>query len=384
MMSVVVPTYRRDDLLRRCLERLLVQSCRPNGFEIIVADDGPSESTRALVEAMQPVDGPKLRYLPVPRTQGPAGARNVGWRAARGAMIAFTDDDCLPQPNWLAEGLAALQLHKADAATGRTIVPLRKDPSDYERDAAGLGEAEFITANCFCRRNALRHVGGFDERFCIAWREDSDVQFSLLERGMKIVRAERAVVIHPIRPAPWGVSLRQQHKGYYDALLFRKHPDLFRRRVPCFPRSYYAAAASLSGAILAAAAGWHLAAIAAMAGWVTITMRFAVCRLRGTSRAPSHIMEMLVTSAIIPLLSVYWRLRGAWRFRAVVKSDEPRCRVAGPAYPASAWPAGNNKDCAATGTARPVANGNIAGTAAARLCGISEPSNSRTGRALRS
>src|SRR5690606_30571680 len=113
---------------------------------------------------------------------GPAAARNVGWRAARCEVVAFTDDDCIPDPGWLAAGTRAVEQGFA-AATGRVVVPLPDAPTDYERDAAGLARAEFVTANCFCRRSVLEALGGFDERFSAAWREDSDLHFALLRAG---------------------------------------------------------------------------------------------------------------------------------------------------------------------------------------------------------
>jgi len=100
---------------------------------------------------------------------GPAAARNLGGRAVGGPVVAFTDDDCLPEAGWLAAGLAALG-GGADAATGRVIVPLLDSPTDYERDTPGLVAAEFVTANLFCRRDPLEAVGGFDERYTSAWR----------------------------------------------------------------------------------------------------------------------------------------------------------------------------------------------------------------------
>src|SRR5690606_28767157 len=136
-------------------------------------------------------------------TQGPAGARNVGWRTAAAPIIAFTDDDTVPEPGWLQGGLEAMA-SGADAATGRVIMPLPERPSDYERDAARLEGAEFVTANCFVRKAALEAIGGFDERFTSAWREDSDLHFSLLEQGRSIVPAPAAVIVHPLRPARFG------------------------------------------------------------------------------------------------------------------------------------------------------------------------------------
>ncbi|MCE5267647.1 MAG: glycosyltransferase family 2 protein, partial [Planctomycetaceae bacterium] len=267
--------------------------------------------------SLQAVGGPTLRYRPVRGTQGPAGARNIGWRAARGKIIAFTDDDCMPSPKWLAEGVRAIEDQRADAATGTTRVPLPHRPTDGQRDAAGLATAEFVTANCFCRRAALAAIDGFDERFTLAWREDSDLQFTLLERGMKIVRAERAVVIHPVRPMAWGVSLRQQRKGVFDPLLYRKHPVLYRRRLTSLPRSYYGIAACLAAVGLGAAIEMPSVALLGLGGWLAMTGVFAAKRIRGASRHPRHIAEMIVTSALIPLLSIYWRLRGVWRYRVL-------------------------------------------------------------------
>jgi GT2 family glycosyltransferase len=279
-VTVVVPTCGRPELLARCLAALDRQTLPRESFEVIVADDA-------------------LR-------SGPAAARNRGWRRARGEIIAFTDDDTEPRPDWLAEGLRAMAA--ADAASGRVIMPIPERPTDYERDAQGLERAEFVTANCFVRRALLERIGGFDEGFRMAWREDSDLHFRLLRCGARIVRAPRAVVVHPVRPAPWGVSLRQQRKVMFDALLFKKHRELYRSRIRAQPRwDYYA----IVGSLLLMAAGVAPAAIA----WVVLTGNFFVRRMRGASRRPAHVLEMLVTSMLIPPLAVFWRLRGALRYR---------------------------------------------------------------------
>jgi GT2 family glycosyltransferase len=317
--SVVVPTYNRPDFLERCLLALANQTFAPGEYEVIVADDAASEETRNQVARISKrfgMTGPCLHYLPVRGTQGPAGARNAGWRVAQGDAIAFTDDDCCPQSTWLAAGVEAIEAG-ADAATGRVVVPLPTcRPTDYERDAAGLADAEFVTANCFCRRTALAAIGGFDARFTAAWREDSDLQFTLLEHGSHIATVPEAVVIHPVRPAPWGTSLKQQRKSQFNALLFKKHPDLYRKRIQSSPPvNYYAAVGSLAVLALGGAFRRPAVALGGAAMWTTITAAFCGRRLQGTSRQPSHVAEMVVTSAVIPALSVYWRVRGALRFR---------------------------------------------------------------------
>ncbi len=178
--SIVVPTYRRPDLLNRCLAALVVQNLDPADYEVIVADNAADLETKQEVEKWSAGSGRRVRYLAAAHAPGPAAARNVGWQAAGGEIIAFTDDDCVPQPNWLEAGMATLHAHGAAAAGGKICVPLPSRPTDYEQNEAGLERAEFATANCFCRREVLAAVGGFDERFTTAWREDSDFQFKLL------------------------------------------------------------------------------------------------------------------------------------------------------------------------------------------------------------
>lgn len=314
-VSVVVPTFRRPALLARCLSALMAQRLAAGAFEILVVDDGCDEETRQVVAAAAERAPVRIRYLESGPAAGPAAARNVGWRAAGADVLAFTDDDCIPARGWLQAGLDAIG-QGLDGASGQVIVPITGVPTDYQRDAAGLERAEFVTANCFYRRRALVAVNGFDPRFRVAWREDSDVFFGLLERGLPLAYAPGAIVVHPVRPASWGVSVRQQRKNVFNALLYLKHPQLYRQRVqPRPPVRYYAIVLALVLAIGAALLGQLAVAAAGGAAWLVLTLTFAFERLRRSSHAPSHVLEMLVTSALIPAVAVFWRLAGAARFR---------------------------------------------------------------------
>ncbi|HET7638848.1 MAG TPA: glycosyltransferase [Ktedonobacteraceae bacterium] len=335
-VSVVVPTYKRPDMLVQCLTALLEQEFDATAYEVIIVDDAASDETRQMVtwwsERVRP-RGKTLRYVAMTgRMHGPAAARNAGWRVAHGEIIAFTDDDCIPTSQWLRAGVEAFTPDVIGAA-GRLIMPLRSTPTDYERNAAQLAHSEFITANCFYRRACLAAVGGFDERFSAAWREDTDLFFTLYKgsfatnalqgtedkavpiRGT-FAYAPGAVVIHPIRPARWGISLSQQRKSMYNALLYKKHPELYRQKVQAAPpwRYYGIAGALLAwiGAILGKKQGL---AFGAACLWMLLTGNFCLQRLRQTSRHPGHVAEMLVTSALIPPLAIFWRLRGAMKFR---------------------------------------------------------------------
>lgn len=316
LVSVVIPTMNRNDLLERCLHALRRQTISRDDYEIIVCDDAPSPRTRALVDAMAiPMRGrPRLQYVAVTGTQGPAGARNMGWRQARAPIIAFTDDDTLPEPGWLEAGLAAMA-SGAQAAAGRIVMPLPATPTDLELDAARLSQVEFATANCFVRRDALEQVGGFDERYTAAWREDSDLHFSLLERGGVVTSAPDAVVVHPVRSMPFAAGLRMQKKVMFDVLLYRKFPRLYRERIrrgrPWF---YLAVSAALLSVAAAFIAGEPPVAHLALILWTLLTLYFLARRLRHSTFSLRNTAELLVTSVLIPPLSIFWRLVGASRF----------------------------------------------------------------------
>ncbi len=318
LCSVVIPTYRRPHLLLRCLGALCAQTLEKERYEIVVVDDGLDRATEQVVASWARVrSAPSIRYLTSGAVgSGPAVARNIGWNAAHGRIVAFTDDDCRPLPGWLAAAIPLFDDQEVSGVWGRIAVPLSDDPTDYERNTAGLEQAPCATANCFYRKSALSAVGGFDERFTSAWREDSDLQFSCIEQGYKLIPAPDAVVEHPVRPAPWGVSVRQQRNNLFNALLFKKHPALYREFIqPSPPWHYYVNVAAL----LATAAGLALQSSlllgAAVSVWVVEVARFCSLRLRHTSRRASHIAEMVLTSIMIPPVAVYWRLKGAVKYR---------------------------------------------------------------------
>jgi GT2 family glycosyltransferase len=71
-------------------------------------------------------------------------------------------------------------------------------------------------------------LDGFDERFTVAWREDTDLEFALRTQGYRLARQPAAIVVHPVRPMRWGISLTLQRNNIFNALLYKKHPLLYR------------------------------------------------------------------------------------------------------------------------------------------------------------
>lgn len=315
-VSVVIPTYKRPKLLIKCLAALEKQNLPRHEFEVIVVSDGPDPNNRTMITEWNEQHPLNLRYLETAAKNGPAAARNLGWQSASAPLIAFTDDDCLPSAEWLSSLLAQYDGRGYLAMSGFTHVPLPDEPSDFELNTSHLQRASFITANCACTKEALYLVQGFDERFQQAWREDSDLEFKLICKQIPIIKVPAAVVIHPVREAPWGVSIKEQKKGLYDVLLYQKFPELYRQHIQSSPLwNYYLI--NLCWIVLAYAllTGKPQVRTLAVLTLTALLASFACKRLRHTRKSASHVLEMIGTSILIPSLSVFWRLYGVVKFR---------------------------------------------------------------------
>ncbi|MER7008770.1 glycosyltransferase, partial [Dactylosporangium sp. NPDC000555] len=256
-----------------------------------------------------------------------AAARNIGWRAARHDWVAFLDDDVLPSPTWYRDLLGDLDTDPGvGGVQGRIVVPLPvrrpagRRPTDWERTTAALAGGAWLTADMAYRRAALEAVGGFDERFSRAFREDADLAFRVRQAGWRLQRGDRAVT-HPVRPESRWVSVRAQRGNADDALLRRLHGPDWRARLEIPPgrRSRHAAVAAAAGGALGAAAlpgRWRWLAAGLGAAWAAGTAEFALARIAPGPRTPGEVATMAITSLAIPPLAVGHWLAGRWRWRA--------------------------------------------------------------------
>lgn len=317
-ISVVIPTYCRPLLLMECLKALARQKFEYDDFEVIVVSDGPDYVTKQVVVSWKHTGLLDIEYVPLASKRGPAAARNMGWKLAAGTLVAFTDDDCLPDPLWLSAIWEAYQQEELIAYSGRIIVPVPEKPTDYEWNIAQLEKARFVTANCVCTWKTLERIEGFDERFELAWREDSDLEFRLLQQQIPVQHLHDAIVVHPVREANWGVSLREQRKSMFNALLYKKFPQLYRSHIKQHPIwSYYTMIVCCAVLVVALLLNATAVALTALVIWLLLLAGFIRRRLVYTSHAWPHVMEMVITSALIPFLSVYWNLYGAFRYKVL-------------------------------------------------------------------
>jgi histidinol-phosphate phosphatase family protein len=255
--------------------------------------------------------------------RGPAAARNVGWRAVGTEWVAFLDDDVVPGPDWTAQ--LAQDLHglapDVGASQGRVEVPLPTDrrPTDFERGTAGLASARWITADMAYRRAALQRVGGFDERFSRAYREDADLALRVIATGYRIVDGRRRTV-HPVRPSGPLASVRAQRGNADDALMRRRHGPGWRERIGDGPGRLQRHGLTTTAAAIAigAAARRHpRVTTAAGLAWTVLTMEFTLHRILPGPRSTEEIGRMLATSIAIPPVACWHRLAGELRWRRV-------------------------------------------------------------------
>lgn len=293
-VEVVMPTVGRPSL-QAALAPLLGR------VKVVVVDDrpaGPDLDLPGEVRVLRSWGG------------GPAAARNTGWRATDAEWVAFLDDDVLPPADWVAQLESDLARcgPEVGATQGGIRVPLPADrrPTDWERSTAGLETAVWATADMAYRRAALEQVGGFDERFPRAYREDADLGLRVVEAGWQVVRGERSVD-HPVRPAPWRQSIRSQRGNADDVLMRALHGPDWRARahVPPGRRRWHLATTA------ALVASLHPALRApGLLAWGVLTADFARRRIAPGPRTPREVATMAVTSAAIPVAATGWWLAG--------------------------------------------------------------------------
>ncbi len=315
--SIVVPTIGRPSL--RVLIEALAAGTEPVTGPVIVVDD------RLRGEDLEPdLADVGLVGLRVVRSGGggPARARNLGWRHATTPWVTFLDDDVVTDPDWherLLEDLDGAGPHVA-GSQGRVHVPLPADrrPTDWERTTAGLADATWITADMSYRRAALAAVGGFDERFPRAFREDADLGLRISARHGEITRGRRSI-IHPVRPADDWVSVRQQAGNADDFLMRALHgPDWRTRAKAPRGRRRRHVAVTVAGLVAAASALGRrpVPATVAVLGWSAGTAELAFRRLQPGPRDRAEVRRMLLTSAVIPAAATWHSTRGWWQHRS--------------------------------------------------------------------
>ena len=228
-VSVVIPTRDRATRLAAAVEALRAQALAAERFEIVVVDDGSTDGTRELLNRLSGEGVPAIRTLRLPGT-GPAAARNAGWREASAPLVAFTDDDCEPAPDWLAALLEVAVVSPGAIIQGATG-PIPRESELLSRPFTRTRLIEgaspwFATCNIAYPRQLLERLGGFDELFPEALGEDTDLGWRALEEGARMEFARAAVVHHAVEDLGPAGYMRHALRGADAVYAFRRHPGL--------------------------------------------------------------------------------------------------------------------------------------------------------------
>jgi GT2 family glycosyltransferase len=228
-VSVVVPTHDRPERLAAVLAGLRAQTLAPDAFEVIVVDDGSlTPGTQAVLSEELGRGVLQLRPVRHLTARGTSGGRNSGWRVARAPLVAFTDDDCVPDAGWLSAALSVSRGHPGAIVQGRT----EPNPSELGRrgvfsrtiSVEALGP-QYEACNIFYPRELLERVGGFDETFgTFSAGEDTDLAWRALETGARTTFAPEALVFHAVHELGPLRTLREAMRLNQTALVFSRHP----------------------------------------------------------------------------------------------------------------------------------------------------------------
>lgn len=248
--SIVVPTFRRPDVLRASLSGLVALDYDQDCYEVIVVDDGADEITAQIVEGFSG-HGVSVR-LETQHQRGAACARNRGARVASGDLVLFCDDDLLVDQSHLRMHLATHRRHgdvlvsaawqfapEIETALRKTSfgryridlerryqseaagAPLNGDPGCLRMSVLGYG-------NLALRREAFWELGGFDEDFPVAGAEDQDFSVRARNRGFLLLLDTRIRCLHAdSRVTLRSYCAREERSAQTMPFMARKHPGEF-------------------------------------------------------------------------------------------------------------------------------------------------------------
>lgn len=226
--SVIVPAYNAGATLRQLIDALACQDCG-DAFEVIIVDDGSSDSTPTIAAACA-----HIRYFRQVNA-GPAAARNCGARHAGGEILLFTDSDCRPRPDWVRRMLSAFSDESITAVAGSYGI------ANPQNMLAGIIHTEIVLRHRFLmpefpkvlgsynfaiRKDFFHALGGFNQDYRRASGEDNDLGYRILaERGR--IRFCRDILVDHYHQTRLGKYLQEQFRhGFWRAKMYFDHPRM--------------------------------------------------------------------------------------------------------------------------------------------------------------
>jgi glycosyltransferase involved in cell wall biosynthesis len=245
-VSIIIPAFNAEQTIAECLEACLRQTWAD--CEIIVVDDGSTDRTGEIVQSFDRTGRTdRTDQKPICNLQsaicnrnvlyfrqankGPAAARNAGAAKATGDVLAFTDSDCVPRPDWIerllegfAEGVVGVGGTYAIANKQSLLARMVHEEIMVRHELSGENVDFLGSFNVSYLRSAFEAAGGFDESFSNASAEDNDLSYRLIDKGGRLRFRPQAVVAHYHPTRLWPYLKTQARHGYWRMKLYKKHP----------------------------------------------------------------------------------------------------------------------------------------------------------------
>ncbi len=226
LVSIIIPTFNGASRIANCLDALCPQAAAASA-EIIVVDDG---STDGIGDVIRQYRGVRLISQV---NSGPAAARNRGAAEAKGAIILFTDDDCVPTERWLQtmtkpfEDPAVVGVKGTYQTRQRSLVArfVQYDYEDRYRRMATQPEIDFVdTYSAAFRRDRFLELKGYDTSFPVACAEDIELSYRMSKLGWKMVFEPSAIVYHTHPDTLWRYLKKKYKFAFWRMIALRKNP----------------------------------------------------------------------------------------------------------------------------------------------------------------
>ena len=233
-VSVVIPCLNRERLLFECFRALSEQTLARERFEVILVDDMSPKPLEGVVERARHELGLNIRYARTRVRRGPAPARNLGASLATGQILAFTDSDCRPGPDWLAKGLAAFTDTNVALVSG-PVHPKPEQPikltskQHFNYDEHPI----YTTMNTFYPRTVFETLGGFDASLCVrdplgraVEAADPDLAWRVIKAGYAKRFVREAIVYHEVEDLGLVGYILEGSRYIFVPEIVRRYPEL--------------------------------------------------------------------------------------------------------------------------------------------------------------
>jgi glycosyltransferase involved in cell wall biosynthesis len=226
-VSIIIPTFNGGLRIGNCLDALVRQTAEQDA-EILVVNDGSTDNTADVIAGYSGV------RLITQSNAGPAAARNRGALEARGTIILFTDDDCVPMPEWLAAMIEPFKVQNVVGVKGayrshqNRLAPrfVQIEYEDKYRRMAELSKIDFVdTYSAGFRRDRFLEMNGYNTSFPVACAEDVELSYRMFARGWTMKFVPAAIVYHT-HPDTFRKYLNKKYKfAFWRVLAVRKNPN---------------------------------------------------------------------------------------------------------------------------------------------------------------